>query len=346
MTKLNGENSRLQSRISELQESIKAWANELQEHKMTIQVNERKIRDLERSQHLFDRRIADFHARYLKILDEGFTFETIAAFEHSENLKASSEINRMQILIEKVAILRSELDASTTRVSALRKEFAFLQADESKCANALSQAKIAGEQVDRFIDVAAELRQRLAVRVEAILKSFISERVHELFVDLFRRTTRNPFFDVRISQPIVRYNKPQLQIYATSNGIDLSPKGAFSQGDLNAAGLALFLALASAEQPHLGVILLDDPVQNMDEAHIEEFTQILKSIKDDLGWQIVVSVHESSIFQYLLRQLYPSREGQSLAAYALDRTEKDTVVNLVQSAVFQREDYLLPAGAA
>ncbi len=55
----------------------------------------------------------------------------------------------------------------------------------------------------------------------------------------------------------------------------------------------------------------------MDEIHIEEFANVLKAIEGQLGWQVVVAVHEKPLFDYLKRMLYPSKAGQSLIGYEL-----------------------------
>jgi len=77
--------------------------------------------------------------------------------------------------------------------------------------------------------------------------------------------------------------------------------------------------------------MLDDPVQNMDEIHIEEFGNVLKFLKDELGWQLLVSLHDESVFQFFKRQLHPTRVGQSLVAYRFE--EIDAGSRIIQQSI-------------
>ena len=51
-----------------------------------------------------------------------------------------------------------------------------------------------------------------------------------------------------------------------------------SAGNLNTAALSLFLALHLAVEPRLPCLLLDDPVQAMDEVHIAQFAAVLEPV--------------------------------------------------------------------
>lgn len=81
-------------------------------------------------------------------------------------------------------------------------------------------------------------------------------------------------------------------------------------------------------------MLLDDPVQNMDEIHIEEFANVLKFLKDVLGWQVIVGLHDQSVYQFLKRQLHPSRQSQTLISYVFEESEDGTRVAMDTSSKF------------
>ena len=115
----------------------------------------------------------------------------------------------------------------------------------------------------------------------------------------------------------------------------------FSQGQLNACALSFFLALATTQPRHLGFLLLDDPVQSMDEIHVEEFASVLKAIKDLLGWQLILAVHEESLFNYLKRILYPSESGQSLIAYRLSAAQDGPEIQGEDRFEFAYKDFSL-----
>lgn len=146
------------------------------------------------------------------------------------------------------------------------------------------------------------------------------------FENLFSRIATRPIFRVTISQARVLRRKPEVHWCATYGEKQYRGDAIFSQGELNSCAMAFFLALATTNPQSLGFLLLDDPVQNMDEVHIEEFGNILKFIKDQLGWQLIIALHDESIYQYLKRQLYPSKGEQSLVAYTLEMGASGTEV--------------------
>ena len=62
------------------------------------------------------------------------------------------------------------------------------------------------------------------------------------------------------------------------------------------------------------VLVLDDPVQSMDARHVVWLADVLRAIMRQEGRQLVLTVHEHRLFDYLCLELAPTREGQSLMA--------------------------------
>jgi exonuclease SbcC len=92
-------------------------------------------------------------------------------------------------------------------------------------------------------------------------------------------------------------------------------------GNLNTAALSLFLALNLVETPKHQVLLLDDPVQNMDDMHVIQFASLLRAIAFQAKRQIVLAVHEKALFDYLALELGPSREGDSVSLITIARED-------------------------
>ena len=80
-----------------------------------------------------------------------------------------------------------------------------------------------------------------------------------------------------------------------------------SAGNLNTAALTLFLALHLSVDPRLPWLLLDDPVQSMDEVHIQQFAALLRTLAKRHGRRILIAVHERALFEYLSLELSPER---------------------------------------
>ena len=85
-----------------------------------------------------------------------------------------------------------------------------------------------------------------------------------------------------------------------------------SAGNLNTAALTLFLALHLSVEVRLPWLLLDDPVQSMDEVHISQFAALLRTLSKEHGRQILIAVHDRALFDYLSLELSPAFSGDEL----------------------------------
>jgi exonuclease SbcC len=93
-----------------------------------------------------------------------------------------------------------------------------------------------------------------------------------------------------------------------------------SAGNLNTAALTLFLALHLIVAPKIPWLLIDDPVQSMDEVHISQFAALLRTLSKQHGRQIIIAVHEKPLFDYLALELSPSFAGDRLITAQLGRS--------------------------
>jgi DNA repair protein SbcC/Rad50 len=67
-------------------------------------------------------------------------------------------------------------------------------------------------------------------------------------------------------------------------------------------------------------LLIDDPVQSMDEVHIAQFAALLRTLSKQHGRQIVVAVHEKPLFDYLALELSPAFQSDRLITIEISRT--------------------------
>src|SRR5271163_2295605 len=93
-----------------------------------------------------------------------------------------------------------------------------------------------------------------------------------------------------------------------------------SAGNLNTAALTLFLALHLSVPPQLPWLVLDDPVQSMDEVHIAQFAALLRTLAKEHHRQLVIAVHERPLFEYLTLELSPAFAGDQLITIELTRS--------------------------
>src|SRR5439155_24173367 len=103
-----------------------------------------------------------------------------------------------------------------------------------------------------------------------------------------------------------------LETHYRSGGKGGNPRAMLSAGNLNTAALTLFLALHLSVRPVLPWLIIDDPVQSMDDVHIAQFAALLRTLAKEHGRQIIISVHDRPLFDYLALELSPAFPGDQL----------------------------------
>lgn len=96
----------------------------------------------------------------------------------------------------------------------------------------------------------------------------------------------------------------------------------FSSAQLNAVAVCIFLSL-SLLRPQGGFswVLLDDPIQNMDDYNILGLVDLLRSIRGER--QVIVSTHDEQIGELLRRKLRPQEPGQRTAVHRFVSIDKN-----------------------
>lgn len=98
-----------------------------------------------------------------------------------------------------------------------------------------------------------------------------------------------------------------MKLNATSFGTRMSAAANLSECQLNCLGLAMWLMRATTLASPFNFVLLDDPVQSMDDDHTEAFiSDIIPHLLDDHGKQVIVLSHVQRITERL-RELNGAR---------------------------------------
>jgi exonuclease SbcC len=263
------------------------------------------------------------------------TATTLAAMTEALGLGA---FDPLRPLIEVMVDLEAEIDKRLAELS--RREEA-----RRKIRDTLSQA---GMQMSRRRDADANLardraRRRLhdaalkragkirtdsqrikgaveAVRAQIISRAF-NDRLNRLWRDLFiRLAPTEPFVPAfQVPTEATHKLKPKLVTRHRSGGAGGTPGAMLSAGNLNTAALTLFVALHLTVAPQLPWLILDDPVQSMDDVHIAHFASLLRTLSKEHGRQVIVAVHDRQLFEYLRLELSPAFEDDSLLTLELTR---------------------------
>ena len=215
-------------------------------------------------------------------------------------IKALSEIDFRARDLDQIAQLRQQREAKVKRL--LQVEAALKTIETTR-----TQAKKLSEAAD-------------SVRSEIVRKVF-STALNKVWRDLFVRLAPSEQFVPAFRPPGPGGNvEATLETLHRSGKASGSPGAMLSQGNLNTAALTLFLALHLSVPTRMPWLVLDDPVQSMDDVHIAQFAALLRTLAKGMGRQIVIAVHERALFDYLALELSPAFPGDSLIAVEISRS--------------------------
>ena len=184
-----------------------------------------------------------------------------------------------------------------------------------------------------------------AIRSSIIRREF-NERLNRLWRDLFvRLAPGEPFIPAfRIPDSETQRIQPRLVTDHRAGGATGGTPGAMlSAGNLNTAALTLFLSLHLSVPKTLPWLILDDPVQSMDDVHIAHLAALLRTLSKEHGRQIVIAVHDRQLFEYLRLELSPAFPNDSLLTLELARGPRQDTRCLSRRFSFKEETSLLAA---
>jgi exonuclease SbcC len=155
----------------------------------------------------------------------------------------------------------------------------------------------------------------------AIVKKVFNTALNKSWRDLFVRLAPSEDFVPAFKIPEGEKDKVEavLETVHRSGRASGTPSAMLSQGNLNTAALTLFLALHLSVPARTPWLVLDDPVQSMDDVHIAQFAALLRTLSKGVGRQVIVAVHERALFDYLTLELSPAYPGDSLITIEVTR---------------------------
>ena len=198
-------------------------------------------------------------------------------------------------------------------------------------------------------DTRRDLARRLAAEAEAaqgrVVRRVFSHSLNSIWRDLFvRLVPTEPFVPAfRVVSSSSGRVSAELETQHRDGGTGGDPRLMLSAGNLNTGAVTLFLALNLSVNPRLPWLILDDPVQSMDEVHIAQFAALVRTLAKQEGKQLIIAVHEKSLFDYLSLELSPSFLDDRLITVELFSPDGgDTETN--PDFVSWRDDRLIAAG--
>ncbi|WP_294308618.1 AAA family ATPase [uncultured Sphingomonas sp.] len=176
-------------------------------------------------------------------------------------------------------------------------------------------------QADSIIEIAKDMTRKTREARGRVVRRVFNDELNSVWRDLFvRLAPEEPFIPAfAIPESANADVEAVLETRHRRGGKGGNPRAMLSAGNLNTAALTLFLALHLSVKPRLPWLVIDDPVQSMDEVHIAQFAALLRTLSKQMQRQVIVAVHERSLFDYLALELSPAFEGDRLNIVELGR---------------------------
>jgi chromosome segregation protein len=220
-------------------------------------------------------------------------FQTLGLGELDELAVAEAAVLRQQ---ERAAVLEQALSILETsavydRIAELSARVEQQRAVVEEEALRLSQSELAVERAKQMENVAKVVRNELLSEQLDIVLPLLKE----LYLRL------RPHVDWReIEIDVAGQVRASLNLLV---GNGKNPQFLFSSGQRRAAGLAFLLALFLARQwCGLKTLLLDDPVQHVDDYRALNLVEVLSSIRKS-GRQVIIAVEDVALADVLCRRL-------------------------------------------
>jgi chromosome segregation protein len=205
------------------------------------------------------------------------------------------------------------------RIQELEKNVSILQSSMAldRVTDLERQLDVAREKVTRAdTDVSrASTAESFAREVEATLKRVGAEIVDERLSDLSPLLSElylrlRPHTEWAEIQYLMRGDVRRFLSFNV--GPDINPRFVFSSGQRRALGLSFLLAVhLSRKWCNLKTLMLDDPVQHIDDYRAMHLVEVLSSIRS-LGWQVICAVEDSALADLLCRRLSIEASGEGV----------------------------------
>jgi exonuclease SbcC len=242
----------------------------------------------------------------------------VAETSSSLRIRALSELDLYAKDLNQIASLKNERDLLVARLTTV--ESARSEVDESR------------ERAKRVADTADRVRSSI---VTTVFNTTLNKVWRVLFVRLAPSEQFVPTF--RLPPDDGGKVEAVLETLHRSGKSSGSPGAMLSQGNLNTAALTLFLALHLSVPSRMPWLVLDDPVQSMDDVHIAQFAALLRTLSKGTNRQLVMAVHERALFDYLTLELSPAFPGDSLISVEITQNFEGYTVATPRAFSYQKD---------
>lgn len=267
----------------------------------------------------------DRHDRWLSRRNKRLT--ELDVLDDNENPDSLSNGVIENLLVQHISSLEDQLDAIRTHVEA-GEELAVDMADlerETRRKEIEETLEEKSEQRARQSEAIASLQSTINVAAELISGleqasiKVISKKVKEvrpLLRKIYSKVDPHPTFrKIRLgSQYFYQKGRVNSLVEAPEDPeieTAVDPFDFMSSSQVNVVALSIFLALnLGLKTIPLNTVILDDPLQSLDDINLLGFVDLLRRIRDNGSRQILISTHDSRLAALLKRKLRPVKESQ------------------------------------
>lgn len=255
--------------------------------------------------------------------------DTIGEQAIEETETTQDALDRLIKVTEAAQSAEIAIQADRKTATALGARLGILAAEKAKRAaettarkEVLRKLTAAQRLVKRERDYASSVGRAATEARSAIVSRVFSKRLNAIWRNLFIRLAPNePFVPAfMLPSPGEKTVKALLETVHRDGGTYGRPGAMLSAGNLNTAALTLFLALHLSVRPELPWLLLDDPVQSMDELHVAQFAALLRTLAKREKRQLIIAIHERPLFEYLSLELAPAFVGDKLITVEVSKS--------------------------
>ena len=218
----------------------------------------------------------------------------------SRSIEQESQRTRNRLAELQGGLLQLEGSSALDRIADLEKQRVIAQAEAERITRQIDLLSHAAQDAKS----AADTTKRVSWESVDDCLAALSPLLSELFLRL------KPHVDYSEVRYHMRGDVKRFLSFEIGDGIN--PRFIFSSGQRRVLGLAFLLAVhLSRPWCKLPTLVLDDPVQHIDDYRALHFAEVLSSIRQ-LGHQVICTVQDSSLADLLCRRLRSADLGDGV----------------------------------
>jgi DNA repair exonuclease SbcCD ATPase subunit len=144
-----------------------------------------------------------------------------------------------------------------------------------------------------------------------------------LMRNIYTRLQPHPLFTQMDFEVVRAYKEAELyfRVLSRDHKITAYPSTLFSASQLNALAVCIFIALSLRSVGPLKLMMLDDPVQSMDDINVLGLSDVLRQLKSRR--QLFISTHNRDFYRLLLNKLRPVRAEDKVRGFRFEAWSND-----------------------